>query len=475
MKTLISSTWFLKPDIEEISNKTIDFLNKKSVLYNSTHYGTYKIEGRKLHVYFPDCEFEGYWGDECIFGYILKNDKQDKFRCEYECKSYISDCGEKLIYEIPGEDNEVQCLIYKIYQLIKDYRIEFEDDSRITKSRIQDWINQFPEEDKVIILKELINIFSKRYLSTDDVLKYWDDILTKMYEKYNFSDIYSFLLNCHFIRTQHQGKSQDILLKTLASFIQNNYGIPIEKCGSSSKKYSIYVDDVLCTGLTLKNDMTKWAKEDFSLGKTNYEAVADGSTNLICCYIFAHKKNYKKKICEMKYHELEKIAESMDTWAIWIDNSIGDTSKLEILIPIKDSSNKKIIAYENEIKDKVQDYLKEKGYGDTKEEFYRNNNVPEIETFFTSSVNRNKVETIFLEKGISILEHTNVNNDRMRALGYSIPSHKNFGFGALCFTWRSIPNNTPLVFWYNGGGFIPLFDVRKGSEFIQSNIILNII
>ena len=46
-------------------------------------------------------------------------------------------------------------------------------------------------------------------------------------------------------------------------------------------------------------------------------------------------------------------------------------------------------------------------------------------------------------------------------------SLKNFGFGALCFTWRNIPNNTPLVLWYSYGGFTPLFKVSRGVKNID--------
>ena len=92
---------------------------------------------------------------------------------------------------------------------------------------------------------------------------------------------------------------------------------------------------------------------------------------------------------------------------------------------------------------------------------------------FNTANKREVGDLAFLRKGIEILEHTNVNNKNMRALGYSIPSLKNFGFGALCFTWRNVPNNTPLVFWYAGGGFTPLFVVSRGvnpfADFIFAN------
>lgn len=129
-----------------------------------------------------------------------------------------------------------------------------------------------------------------------------------------------------------------------------------------SKKYSIYVDDVLCTGLTFKNDIVKWSKEEFSSNKSNYEAISDGSTILICCYIFLHTKNFYKKIKQIRYEKLEKIANILrdSMWAIWIDNSINESSKLEILLPRQDLASEKILAYENEIKSKVDIYTSEK-------------------------------------------------------------------------------------------------------------------
>jgi hypothetical protein len=48
-------------------------------------------------------------------------------------------------------------------------------------------------------------------------------------------------------------------------------------------------------------------------------------------------------------------------------------------------------------------------------------------------------------------------------LGFSLPAYKDFGFGTLCFTWRNIANNTPLVFWYKNKDFMPLFEKNQTS------------
>lgn len=183
MKTLIHSIWTLKTNLEDINNKVMEFLDVQSIVYDSIYSGTYKIEGNKIHIDFLDYQFEGYWGDECLFGYIFKNDSTDEVNCEFECKSYMSDSGIVIDYKVPDKNDEIPFLIHEIYHLIRDYRIDFNDGSRITKSRIQSWIEQFSVEDRVVILNEILNIFSKRYLSRDSVLIFWNTILSKLSEK----------------------------------------------------------------------------------------------------------------------------------------------------------------------------------------------------------------------------------------------------------------------------------------------------
>ena len=51
--------------------------------------------------------------------------------------------------------------IKEFYSIIKDYRKDI--GLGISKERITIWINQFPENDRVFILEELICIFKKRY------------------------------------------------------------------------------------------------------------------------------------------------------------------------------------------------------------------------------------------------------------------------------------------------------------------------
>ena len=254
------------------------------------------------------------------------------------------------------------------------------------------------------------------------------------------------------------------MLSLFNELIQDQYGLSLKDCGKVSKKYSIYIDDILCTGLTLISNITEWSEKPFTPEKLNKQAVADGSTVLVFAYLFIHKKNYFKKKAEMRHKISSEISNKHKMYrGVEIENGIEQNSKIDLICPIENEQPQRVIDYKNEIIEMVDNYT-EKYKSVSPEEFFRQASQPTTEKFFTSAQNRMVVENAFLQKGIEILQNANPNNRNMRSLGYSIPSLKNFGFGALCFTWRNVPNNAPLVFWYSGGGFTPLFKVSRGGN-----------
>lgn len=95
---------------------------------------------------------------------------------------------------------------------------------------------------------------------------------------------------------------------------------------------------------------------------------------------------------------------------------------------------------------------------------FRNKNEPILETFFSSPENRVRFENLLLVKGLEILNSVSVQKKNIRPLGFTLPSHKNFGFGTLCFTFRNVPNNTPLVFWYSSPIWQPLFKNKRQTK-----------
>lgn len=360
--------------------------------------------------------------------------------------------------------SQMEELINQIFVLIKDYRLdENNPEVQMSEDRIRNWIIQFDEPLRIPILKELKNIFEKRYFSKNKVKLLLEKVVTKLTEDFGFQTPQDFLRNSVFLNLQPEGKSQRIMLNLLNELISEKYGISLENCGTTSKRYSIYIDDILCTGLTLFNDINEWSGQYFSPGKTNLQAISDDSTTLVFFYVFIHNKNYHKKVAEIRHKISNELSLKLKMYRhIEIENGLGNFSKMDLILPLESEHHQNVKDYKNSIIENVDTYTKK--YNITSpDEFYRPAGLPSNETFFTDSENRILVEDAFLLKGIEILNKANFTNKNIRALGYSIPSLKNFGFGALCFTWRNVPNNAPLVFWYSGGGFFPLFKVTRGS------------
>jgi hypothetical protein len=260
-----------------------------------------------------------------------------------------------------------------------------------------------------------------------------------------------------FLDLQPKGKSQKVMLKLLAELLVENYEFNIKDCGTEQKKHFVYIDDILCTGNTLIQDIKEWSGKEYASGKTNLDAIKGKTAELIFAYIFIHEKNYQKKKAEMR-HKIDTVISTNHRMyrLMEVENNEGNiSSSLDFVFPLE-TEEEQIIGYKEKIIVEVDEHT-ERYKSTSPEEFFRMEGRPGEEKLFTSPENRDRFEAILLKKGIYILNRSNTKIKNMRALGFSLPSQKNFGFGTLCFTWRNIANNTPLVFWYAGGGFYPLF------------------
>lgn len=359
-------------------------------------------------------------------------------------------------------------LIEQVVEELSDYRAE--EGHKVEADRVVNWVTQFEEHDRDFILTEMINVFKKRYCTRNEGIKFLKDTINFLFEHYKYEDPKSFLAETEFLSLQELGKSQTKFLELLGDVLREDFDYDIEKHNPKKIKNFLYIDDILCTGNTLYQDMFAWLNE-LENGKKRIENIQKQNQRIIFSYIFMYSKNYHKKVAQMKYNIIANIKDyiQMIRW-IEIDNSSNIySSKCEIIKPIEVELSERAIDYKTEICAAVDDHAN--GRYQVAEDFFRPNHIPANEKFFTSVENRKRLEKIFLDKGIEILDNTgSVTMQQMRALGYSLPSYKDFGFGALCFTWRNVPNNTPLVFWYAGGGFIPLFE--KYTREIDYNAII---
>jgi hypothetical protein len=351
-------------------------------------------------------------------------------------------------------------LIDEVFNIVKDYR---ERENKMSFGHIEKWITQFPKSDRVFLLTELKYILKKRYYSKEFISSWLEKAIVKLSKKYYFQSPIDFLKQSIFIDNQRKGISQKILLKLKNDVLINKFSFDVLNHNPSMPRYFIYLDDFLCTGNTLFRGLTNetgqkgWLNlKDYNDEPSNLHYLFTNDAKIILLYLVIHKKNYENYqmrldsyfnsqwqifdfIDECIYKQVENDFENID-------------SKLDYLIPFKENQPINILDYSNILN--LFNIKTPKDAG-----IFRNQNHPVDETFFTSKENRIRFENIILHQSMKIYEKVGNNNPRRRPLGYDLASHKNLGFGALCFTYYNAPFNSPLVFWYSKKNvWIPLFE-----------------
>ncbi len=351
----------------------------------------------------------------------------------------------------------METLIQEIYQILKDYRAdEGKKSVTITPDKIKNWISQFEESDREFLLSELKNVFQKRYCSKSKAKSFLKNVVNKLSDDLGYSNKKDFLDNAHFLDLQAEGKSQKKMLELLAIVLKDDFSYDVTNLGSKTKKHFVYIDDVLCTGNTFYQNLKDWLNTEEN-GVTMLQKLKNKEIDLKSAYIYIISKNHDKKLGQF-YHNVDKNFRDMETtYAMhWLDK--------EILKPTATNQPSSVTEYEGKVIFQADEHAQ--GKYTYQPEFYRIADTTTAEEFYSSHDNRIRFENILLSKGIDILNKVAVKKGNVRPLGYSLPAYKDFGSGALLFTWRNVPNNTPLVFWYSGGDFTPLFDnVRPTKNF----------
>lgn len=326
----------------------------------------------------------------------------------------------------------------KIYQVIKDYRNE--DGIFITVDDICNWALQFGEEAE-FMLSELCHLLPKIYFSKNRVNKEIRKILNDLYTYLKFDSRENFFSEIQFLSLQPEGKSQQILLQMVDDVAYSTTSKHLSHYKDSPKKVFVYLDDVLATGGTIGRDLISWMKED-----DRVEKIGSNKISLFVVLLCSHSlgKSFVDYRINLTYPELKnKINWG---WAYEIQNHLKWANQsLNIAIPIKDQPED-VRNYLSTLRaDKYEDYA------------YREINNPQKETFFSSPENRIRYENNLLRKGLDIIARVKNPGDNLRPLGMVNPRYKTFGLGTHFFTWRNIPNNSPLVFWWDLHNWKPLF------------------
>jgi len=343
----------------------------------------------------------------------------------------------------------MQTKAQRIVKIIGDY-----ENNTISVEHILDWANQFEEADRSFILDELATIFEKSYLSKDQCINLIKKYIIFWTNHFKYPSVHAFLLETKFLDLQAPEKSQKELLAFLNDIVTTSYGISLEKCGRNPKHY-IYLDDVLSTGNTVYRQVEGWlnTQNETNPQKSNYEHIKHNGLTLHICLLCAHtwgKDNVEYRFMKAFGNDVKKHIKYQ--WYYLVENNIkAYNPKLNHLLPIDNQTPE------------IQQYLASLDFATAHEDrAYRKTTQPTAEILFSSQTSRIRLENIFLKKGIEILSRVqNLRVQQLRPLGYTIKSHKTFGLGTLFFTYRNIPNNCPIVFWWANNNWKPLFALKN--------------
>jgi len=372
-------------------------------------------------------------------------------------------------------------LINSTYEIIKCYRTQDEGEF-MSKEIITNWINQFNEEDREFILSELIHILKQRYITKNQFKEYlkkvfFEDIRELIPEEFGQMDMKEILKRIYFIDNQPAGKSQKAVIRIIEELIQEKLGLTLADCGKKDPSCYVYLDDVLCTGDTIFKGIEKegWLNKNNIINpkKTNRDVLIEKKRPIFISLYSAHLLNAQKLHRRMDNENEDNKDLTITIFChdnYGIDNRYDSNSKLQFIFPLEDEQDELITGCKKQIEDKVYAYCKGNNYKIPTGHFYRSSSTPKNETFFSSAENRNRFEKIILRKSIEIYNKANLENLRMKPLGYGLYTDKSFGYGTLVFTWRNVPLNTPLVFWYEHNGWNPLFK-RHWSSYKKTLIL----
>ena len=269
-------------------------------------------------------------------------------------------------------------------------------------------------------------------------------------KEFKFSNTASFLSHVQFLKLQPSGKSQDYLLSILDEELTKNYGLGLAQCGTASKKYAIYIDDVLATGGTVFKDTFAWLSAIDANGKSNLTRVIGNESTLIISLFCRH--NWPNIPWRLKLQlNNDAILRKIKFYSDYeIENHPGfQNQRLNFAYPIQNQPSN-VLEYFNNIPAQDKATIA-----------FRRVNEPTKETLFSSPENRMRFENIILRKGIELLQKAQALKSNHRPLGATFPSYKTLGTGTLFFTWRNISNTCPIVFWWDAGVWLPLFPLNQ--------------
>lgn len=342
-------------------------------------------------------------------------------------------------------------LIKKIVVIIGDYHHDLGSDFQMNEMHVLEWVNQFDEMDREFILTELLHLLRQDiYVSKNKAKDILLDFIKKACSYFGYDNIEVFIRDTVFLNLQPRGKSQDLLLSLLDEVLNKNFELSLNISASISQKNIIYMDDVLATGKTFRLNMKTYFSENDNLPKLKGKRI-----KFLAYFLCVHTWGLNNVRYSLKKDMTDDLFMNKASFKV--------AGKFIIENNITEMGQKLNLIYPRHTNDEFDEYLDSLNLDD-KKRAYRRDNQPLAEEFFTSPEHRERLETIFMRKGIDIIKMIQEDKLRLnhRPLGKTYPTYRTFGTGTMFFTWRNISNTCPIVLWWdnqahNWKGLFPLY------------------
>ena len=330
-------------------------------------------------------------------------------------------------------------LCVKIADIIQDYR-KGEIAPR-TPEDVGKWISQFDEADQLPILEEMAHILERMYFSEAKVREFIRAVVSG--PKLTGGNPKAFWRGAEILDLQREGsQSQRGMLALLDGELREICGHDKAACKGNGKTF-VYLDDGIFSGGQATADIVRWLKENGQASGFVLHIVVIGLHD-------GGKWRLRKAFME--------FAPSGGRIKFWWLRGIpcwrrdrSDPDKSGVLWPRRwpddDSAVKEWLLRAPEDRNNDNDILRPEG---------------RRPVFFKSENGRNVLEQAFLRMGADLYCRPAHRTSTFRPLGAQ--SWAGWGFGSLFLTYRNCPNNCPLVWWDNGGGWFPLFPRRHRGE-----------
>lgn len=339
-------------------------------------------------------------------------------------------------------------LINLIVEEIRDYRNK--DNIFIDYNHVLKWINQFDINEQEILLEETLNFIKNRYFREKDFYNFYKSNLETIFG----IDYMNSLNEICLLDIQKYGTSQHELVNLMNSVLMKEKGITISTEYLNKKNY-IYLDEGIFSGNRIINDLKSFIFDN---------DVKD--VKIIIQVIISHteaEQYIKAKLLDITQ---ERNIDFQLFRAIISNNTNMNHNGVIYpeVIPSDHISRKYLAEFDNYFNDFPNYYYLDETTFD--KDF----------KLFSSTDNVELIEEVFLKYGIKLLNEFSP-NELVRPLGFS--KLLNLGFGAIFFTYRNIPNNCPIIFWYNEReifknkcktyGWFPLFPRKFSKENVAYN------